>query len=115
MLNALKRRVLAVWYGKGGVSDFFLGIAVWNTGTAAINYTVWPRFYDLDVLAITLAPRTQILPIIIPLGIALLMSVGVRSLGYATAAVAVIAGLSYTASNPQSEALINHFGFRLMS
>lgn len=48
------------------VRKVLLGVALWNTVVFVINVTVWPAFFNSEMLMVTMPLRSQMLPVVIP-------------------------------------------------
>lgn len=103
------------WEDKSfSFGHLFLAIAVWDTLVAAFDVIVLPRVYSPDML-IYMTPVSQLLPIAICLTIAGFGRVGLKTMFKAYAAIGVIAFATFMLWGPQSEAWLNHWGFKLIS
>lgn len=105
-----------IWYGDNlTFGHLFLALSVWNTFVAAINVTVWPRVYDLQML-VYMKPVNMILPIFICLALALFSkSIGLRLILKTISAMCIILLVTFVLWNHQSEAWLNQYGYRILS
>jgi len=106
-----------LWYGDSFTffGHLFLALAVWNTFVAAINVTVWPRVYDLQMLAY-MKPVNVVFPIITCLALASFSrGLGLRPVLKTVAAMGIIALLTFAIWNYQSEAWLNQYGYRILN
>lgn len=115
VLGNVERWARGAWYGYSFTfGHLFLALAVWNTFAAAISVTVWPRVYDMQMLAY-MKPVNVIFPIVTCFALALFSrSLGLRPILKAVAAMGIIAIVTFAFWNYQSEAWLNQYGYRIL-
>ena len=115
LFQSFKMWYMDGWYGDSqSIGHLLLIIAIWDSFVAAVNVTLWPRMLAPEAL-IYMTPTSQILPIASLLLFAAYTKVGVRATLKAYATIGVIAFAAFFLWNPQNEAWLNRWGYKLIS
>ena len=116
VLGNVERWARSFWYGDSFTfGHLFLALAVWNTLVAAINVTLWPRVYDLQML-VYMKPVNVIFPVVTCLALASFSrGFGLRSILKTVTAMGVIVLVTFALWNYQSEAWLNQYGYRILN
>lgn len=115
LFQSFKIWCLDGWYGNSqSIGHLLLLLAIWDSFVAAINVTLWPRVLAPEAL-IYMTPTSQILPIASLLLFAAYTKVGLRATLKTYTTIGMIAFTTFLFWNPQSEAWLNRWGYKLIS